>query len=581
MGFIARLTGPREAEFHAPVSAPRPAGEPLPYSKLCELEDFMRPELQRHIREIMPGVCRDIPSYPRGREHRKLWEVAMAARTLTDLGVVRPDAEVLGVGAGDEATLYWLTTRVRRVFATDLYLDSGAWTKEASPVMLTDPGRNAPCPWDRRRLVVQHMNALDLQYADDSFDGVFSSSSIEHFGSHGDVKQAAREMQRVLKPGGIATLSTEFRLRGPRPGIPGVLMFDADELRELIIEAADWELVSDLSLEISSDTLATELGYADVLAGRDSLPHIVLCQGSRAWTSVHLALRKDGERAGISVPASSATSRLPHHLYASRQELESVSRGLSERVYLGSDMMLARILGCYKMYVDTRDASMSPHFALDGFWESWITVAIARAVSDGMYCVDVGANHGYYALVLAHAVGPGGRVLAVEPNPRLASLLRTTLEINGFGECAHVVEAALSDADGDLAELRVPTGHLGRASIVGAVNDDDSVVAVLTATLDSLTKDWPRVDFVKVDAEGAEEAIWAGMQRVIAENPQLTIALEVNAARYRDPEEFLARIETAGFRLSEIDYDGSTRVVGRQEILGRDAQEIMLILKRT
>jgi ubiquinone/menaquinone biosynthesis C-methylase UbiE len=264
----------------------------LPYCKLCELEDFNRPELWPFLQEVFADVFRDVAAFPARQEHRKLWEIAMAARALTELGVVHDDAEILGVGAGHEATIYWLTTRVRRVFATDLYLEPGSWESDASPTMLIDPGRRAPSHWNPRRLVVQHMNALELRYDEASFEGVFSSSAIEHFGGHEEVLQAAREMHRVLKPGGVAAISTEFRLRGPSPGLPDLLLLDEDELRALVVGAANWQLASELSLEPSARTLATELDHSSVLAGDAPLPYIVLAQGDYAWTSVHLALRK-------------------------------------------------------------------------------------------------------------------------------------------------------------------------------------------------------------------------------------------------------------------------------------------------
>jgi SAM-dependent methyltransferase len=264
----------------------------LPHCKLCELEDFNHPELWPFLQEVFADEFRDVAAFPARKEHRKLWEIAMAARTLTELGAVHDDAEILGVGAGHEATIYWLTTRVRRVFATDLYLEPGSWESDASPTMLVDPGRSAPSHWNPRRLVVQHMNALELRYEDASFDGVVSSSAIEHFGGHEEVRRAAREMHRVLKPGGVAAISTEFRLRGPSPGIPGALLLDEDELRELVVGAANWQLVSELSLETSARTSATELDFSGVLAGDAPPPYIVLAQGDHAWTSVHLALRK-------------------------------------------------------------------------------------------------------------------------------------------------------------------------------------------------------------------------------------------------------------------------------------------------
>lgn len=185
----------------------------VPLSKLCELEDFVNDDLLAVIRDVYPPPPTE-PDFPVGREQRKLWEVAQAIRGLRDLGAVREDAEILGVGAGGEQTTFWLTRHVRRVFATDLYLTPGEWGDEAAPGMLIEPGRYAGGAWNPRRLVVQHMSGLDLQYEDCSFDGIYSSGSIEHFGTLADVARAASEMCRVLKPGGVAALSTEFRLSG-------------------------------------------------------------------------------------------------------------------------------------------------------------------------------------------------------------------------------------------------------------------------------------------------------------------------------------------------------------------------------
>jgi SAM-dependent methyltransferase len=143
------------------------------------------------------------------------------------------------------------------------------------------------------------MNALDLRYEDESFDGIFSSSSIEHFGEFDDVRRSVQEMARVLRPAGVATLSTEFRIEGAPPGLPGTLILDAPELFDVVADAADWELVSPFDGDVSKATRATEIPFAaaaeDVRAGRDewsTYPHIVLREGDYVWTSVHLALQK-------------------------------------------------------------------------------------------------------------------------------------------------------------------------------------------------------------------------------------------------------------------------------------------------
>jgi SAM-dependent methyltransferase len=283
----------------------------LPLTKLAELEDFADPEFRDLLRSIYPhDVTRFGPDYPTGAEVRKAWEIGAAVRTLTTLGAVRPDAEILGVGAGNEPTSFHLTTRVRRVFATDLYLGPG-WQQSANAAMLTDPGRYWPAAWDPHRLVVQHMDGRELLHPDGSFDGIFSSGSIEHFGGPDDVRRSSREMYRVLKPGGVLSISTEFRLAGPPPGLPGTLMFDEGELRDLIVRAAGWEVVGSLVPRVSEATWGTVQNYDDLLADVGAhiaehgaifyhrlrfgkYPVLLVRHDERVWGSVHLALRKPG-----------------------------------------------------------------------------------------------------------------------------------------------------------------------------------------------------------------------------------------------------------------------------------------------
>jgi len=281
----------------------------LAYNKACELEDFRDPALSALIRDLFAhDVERFGAAFPAGREYRKYWEVAMAARSLRDLGALGPGAELLGVGAGSEPTIFWLTRHARRVFATDLYLEGADWADSANAGMLTHPQDFYLGEWYPRRLVVQHMDGRDLAYEDACFDGVFSCSSIEHFGDLDDVRRALQEICRVLRPGGIAVLSTELRLAGPPPGLPDVLMFDLDQLQTLL-DGLGCEVVDPLDVRVSPATRATVVPFADAAAdvrahtechGRlrfDALtwsryPHIVLEQDELVWTSVNLTLRR-------------------------------------------------------------------------------------------------------------------------------------------------------------------------------------------------------------------------------------------------------------------------------------------------
>jgi SAM-dependent methyltransferase len=271
--------------------------------KICELADFADPELRELIREVYASDLEHFgePDFPAGREYRKYWEVAMTIRALDSFGVLREDARVLGIGAGHEATIYWLTRRVGRVVATDLYEVEDHWsgTGDSGAEMLSDPGRYWDGPWNPERLEVINMDARDLRFEDESFDAIFSSSSIEHFGDFTDVRRSVEEMFRVLRPGGVAALSTEFRIEGPHMGYPGLLRFDEPELRSLLLDGLWWDPADPIDTTISDETLAAPVPMEEAVADNQSgkrgwsrYPHIVLSDQGFVWTSMHVVLVK-------------------------------------------------------------------------------------------------------------------------------------------------------------------------------------------------------------------------------------------------------------------------------------------------
>jgi FkbM family methyltransferase len=280
------------------------------------------------------------------------------------------------------------------------------------------------------------------------------------------------------------------------------------------------------------------------------------------------------------VDGPAAVSTLPAHLTGERSLLESVSREHSRALYLGDQTVLCRVLGKYLVYADAQETGITPHLALDGYWESWVTLVLARTVRPGWHCLDVGANHGYYTLVMADAAGPEGRVVPVEPTPRLVDLLRQTLDVNGFPD-VEVVAKAASDSDGETLQLVIPARRSMNASLSAEIGDTDEAVNVESVTIDSITRDWSRVDLIKIDVEGAEESVWQGMQRTIADRPEIVVVLELNVARYDDPRGFLSVIEQAGFRLRYIDIDAEVKDISVDELLRRQVgQDWMLYLAR-
>jgi SAM-dependent methyltransferase len=228
--------------------------------------------------------------------NRKGWEVSMSLKTLRELGAAHSEAMILGVGAAKEPTIYHLSNEVKLVFATDLYLDMGAWSGWAGKDFLMNPAQYAGgVPCDPQRIIPQHMDMTNLHYPDNTFDGIFSSGSIEHVNTNGKpdygaIAQAAREMGRVVKPGGIVSLSTEWKLQGDGWGWDNVVLFDEETLMKYIVEPSGCELVDEPDFSFDGD-MVDAVTITQVVSGQVPFEY-VLKEGQFVFTSVHIALVK-------------------------------------------------------------------------------------------------------------------------------------------------------------------------------------------------------------------------------------------------------------------------------------------------
>jgi FkbM family methyltransferase len=276
------------------------------------------------------------------------------------------------------------------------------------------------------------------------------------------------------------------------------------------------------------------------------------------------ALLRSVYRSAVSLPiiARGGLDRLDLAEFAcrSKRALEALCRARAQPVYLGGNEALCRVLGRYKLYVDTRDKGLGAHLLLDGFWEMGLTMHIARHVQRGMVAIDVGANFGYYTVLLGALVGEGGHVLAIEPAPEAAEMLRRSVALNGFERVTTVIEAAAGSGEAPHALLFVPEREPKNAQLVASPDGLDHIPGtfhrVAQSPIDALAADQRRIDFVKIDAEGAEEAVVAGMLATLRRDRPLLV-LEFNAARARDPAALLATLGAIYGRPRYLDLHGN------------------------
>jgi FkbM family methyltransferase len=179
-----------------------------------------------------------------------------------------------------------------------------------------------------------------------------------------------------------------------------------------------------------------------------------------------------------------------------------------------------------------------------------------RLLRPGQLVLDVGANVGYYALSAAMRVGPGGRVVAFEPGPAAAARLRENAALNGLANL-QVIEAAVAERPGTL-RFHLSDDSEGASLFDPGVEAVGSVEVPVT-TLDDFVKQasLPRVDLLKIDAEGAEVGILRGGRRLLAGPEAPVVIIEANpvtlAAAGQSVAVLRAELEGYGYAITVIE----------------------------
>lgn len=157
--------------------------------------------------------------------------------------------------------------------------------------------------------------------------------------------------------------------------------------------------------------------------------------------------------------------------------------------------------------------------------EPCVEAAVDRLVDRGDYVVDVGAHHGVITKRLAARVGPAGRVVAVEANPRTADELRRKFRSTPW---VSIENCAASDHDGSV-EFFVDTRRSARSSLLREriPGDGMSAVSVPARRLDGLLDRAPAL--VKLDVEGAEDRALRGLSDTLrTQRPPIIVEFHSN-----------------------------------------------------
>ena len=233
--------------------------------------------------------------------------------------------------------------------------------------------------------------------------------------------------------------------------------------------------------------------------------------------------------------------------------------------YLGKGTLLCQVLGGLKLFVLGDDVGFSPHMIFEGYWEFWLTRHFAEAIRPGDTVIDVGANLGYYTVLAADLVGPEGRVVAIEPNPEVFRRLSASIAVNGFSPRTSARNVALAGpGESGKRAFFVPAGEPKNGRFVGPQEHPDWLAGHGTVSEVALGRIDPdsfdRVDFIKIDVEGAELAVLEHLRPVL-EKFRPKVVCEVNFARGYGWDDVVAAFGTEA--LCFLDFDSVVKPLTR------------------
>jgi FkbM family methyltransferase len=217
----------------------------------------------------------------------------------------------------------------------------------------------------------------------------------------------------------------------------------------------------------------------------------------------------------------------------------------------------------FQLYADRKDAAVGRQIASGGY-EPEVTSVFRRFLVPGMMMIDIGANIGYFSMLAASIVGDGGRVLAIEPNPLNARLLGASRIVNGFAQITVCPVAAGREVGMVALHSSYSNGTTSRISM----NVEMLLAATIVPSLpvERLVCEDRKVDFIKIDVEGAEYNALLGCAGILARDQPVIVCefspdLMPGISHIEGPA-YLRWLIARNYRLSVIEPDGRLTACG-------------------
>lgn len=222
-----------------------------------------------------------------------------------------------------------------------------------------------------------------------------------------------------------------------------------------------------------------------------------------------------------------------------------------------ADVSFLPVAEGFSLALDTADGSVSAHLLSGIEYEPHLVSFFKERIKPAMVVIDVGANVGFHSMLAARLVGSSGKVLCFEPNSENCRLILLSLEENQFSQVA-LYPVAASNHQGHALFTRHVGSNGGLLPSTKEALLNPNCVVVPTLRLDDLIKE--KVDFIKIDTEGAEGLVIGGAKSLIERHRPVVVSEFSMEMLPRvsgiSGAEYLTYFQTLGYDLHVIDRHG-------------------------
>ena len=227
--------------------------------------------------------------------------------------------------------------------------------------------------------------------------------------------------------------------------------------------------------------------------------------------------------------------------------------GIIKSYFINIEKSRIIMVNGYKLATMPNDKGISSELVMYGIHEPLTTAIISSEIKDGMTCLDIGSNIGYFAFLENKLAGKKGTVIAIEPSPLIFEILKNNVKLQ-INSNIKIFSFACGNENREVNFCTSNSSNLSRIENLEISHNDKTinVSKIEMKTIDSFlkNKELDRLDFVRFDTEGFEFKIYQGMQETIKKyKPMLCFEFHKTFLGLEKTLEFLKILQNDGYEI--------------------------------